>query len=157
LAVHFPAEQLVLPSQLPVTHYMLHLTQHILEDKRLQEIILGTEMDRVDSGFDGGMSGHEYDQGLRGNIPYIAQHSHSVRSRHHEIRKHHVEIVLIDYSDRTVSIRSLVNFISFPSQELTETLPGRILIFNDKNGSSQFNSPSFFRNIEKLFSLMNIG
>jgi hypothetical protein len=61
----------------------------------------------------------------------MPQNGDPVRAGHGQICQHDVEIELIDKGDGGLAIGRLVDFIPFPSQQLGQTLSGRLLIFDN--------------------------
>ena len=55
---------------------------------------------------------HDNDHGLRRELTDVLQHREPVRSRHHQIGQHDVEIELIDLGDPFIAVGRLVDIVA---------------------------------------------
>ena len=76
------------PLHIPVAEEMLDLVEHVLEDERLQEIVLRATLQRLDGRIDGRVRGHQQHECLRCKLARVREHIEAGCTRHPNIGQH---------------------------------------------------------------------
>ena len=106
------AQVLDLVLEAAVLEGLLDLELHLLDLERLLHVVEGADLHRLDRGVDRAERGHQDHRARRVQRLRRAQHVEPVAPSHLEVAQHDVVLPLVQFLDRHVAVRRLVDLVS---------------------------------------------
>ncbi len=126
-------EVLDLVLEAPVLDRLLDLELHLLDFKRLLNVVEGADLHRLDRRVHRAERGHQNHRGRWMKRLGGAQHVETVAAPHLQVAQHDIVLPFVQLLDRHVAVRRLVDFVMRIRQRAANPAPQRIVIICHQN------------------------
>jgi hypothetical protein len=107
-----------------------------VELERLQDVVVGAALHRVDRGLDGAEAGHDHGDGAGGRLADLFEQGDATHSWHLQVADDEIELFPLQVADRCQAVFGRAHGIPFHAEELREHLANGFLVVDHQDARS---------------------
>ena len=132
-ALELLAQHLAFPGELAVLEEAADLAEHVLEDERLQDVVVRTAAQRFDRGLDRRVRRDEQHERLRSDLAHPAKNRETVGAGHAQIGDDDVVDLVREGAEGLEPVSRGIDLVTFVAQHPCEGLAARALVVGEED------------------------